>query len=154
MSLQIGDFAPDFTLPSTSGSTFSLSKDGKDKPYIIYFYPKDFTPGCTKEACSFRDNIEDFRNYDIDVLGISTDTVSQHLAFKEKHKLPFELLADVEGKVSKAYKARMPFMNVSKRITYMIDRQHRIVAVYSNLFGAEKHIQQMIDKVKKEKVAS
>ena len=150
MALSVGDFAPDFTLPSTSGSTFGLSKEGQGKPCILYFYPKDFTPGCTKEACSFRDNIQDFAEYDIDVYGISTDSIPKHQEFKAKYKLPFELLADVEGKVSKAYDAKMPFMNVSKRVTYLLDAEHRIVAVYSDMFGAEKHIQKMIKKVKEE----
>lgn len=150
MALPIGEIAPDFTLPSTSGTTFTLSKDGKGKPCILYFYPKDFTPGCTKEACSFRDNIEDFAQYDIDVYGISTDSIPKHQEFKAKHKLPFDLLADVSGKVSKAFDAKMPFVNVSKRITYLLNADHRIVAAYSDMFGAEKHIHQMIEKIKQE----
>ncbi len=148
MALPLRSKAPDFTLQSTNGETFTLSKSAEGKPLILYFYPKDFTPGCTRQACSFRDHFEIFREFDIDVYGISTDTVRQHLQFKAKHSLPFELLADLDGKVSKLYEARMPFLNVSKRITYLLDSEHRIAAAYSNLFGAEQHIKNMIKEVR------
>ena len=152
MALNIGEKAPDFTLPSTSGRSFALNEDAANKPVILYFYPKDFTPGCTREACSFRDNIEDFKEFDIDVYGISTDTIEQHIRFKAKHDLPVDLLSDMDGYVSKKYQARLPFMNISKRITYLLDKDHRIAAVYTNLFGAEKHIHEMIRQLKAETV--
>ncbi|MCA6073398.1 peroxiredoxin [Fulvivirga sedimenti] len=148
MALTLRSKAPDFTLNSTSGEPFTLSKSAEGKPLILYFYPKDFTPGCTRQACSFRDHFDIFRDFEIDVYGISTDTVRQHLEFKEKHALPFDLLADLDGKVSKMYDARMPFVNVSKRITYLLDSDHRIAAVYSNLFGAEQHIKNMINEIR------
>jgi peroxiredoxin Q/BCP len=147
MALQVGAKAPDFTLPSTSGKDFNLSRDAAGKPIILYFYPKDFTPGCTKQACAFRDRFDHFEKLEIDVIGISTDTVRKHQEFKEKYELPFELLADYDGKVSRAFDASMPLVNMSKRITYLLDSDHRVKAVYANLFGAEQHIKAMVKEV-------
>ena len=149
MALKKGTKAPEIKLKSTDGSEFSLSRDMAGKPCIIYFYPKDFTPGCTKEACSFRDNIDFFKNLDVTILGVSRDSVAQHEKFKARYKLPYELLSDMSGKVSKAYDAYVPFLGISKRITYLIDANGKIAAVYSNLLGAEKHIKEMINKLKR-----
>jgi len=148
MALQVGTKAPDFSLPSTSGKDFKLSRDAAGKPIILYFYPKDFTPGCTKQACAFRDQFDQFRDVDIDVIGISRDTIRKHSEFKEKYELPFDLLADLDGKVSRAYDAQMPIVSMSKRITYLLDADHRIKAAYANLFGAEQHIKAMIEEVR------
>lgn len=149
MALSKGSKAPDFSLPSTDGTQFKLS-DHQNEPLLIYFYPLDFTPGCTKEACSFRDNFEFFRNADIKVYGISTDSIDKHLKFREKHRLPFELLSDQSGRVSKLYDAVIPFVGISKRVTYLLNSNHKIVGVYDNLFGYEKHIQEMMKQVKKD----
>lgn len=150
MALKIGEQAPDFKLPDSSGKLCTLSVDFKDKPCIIYFYPKDFTPGCTKEACSFRDNFNLFDKLDIHVIGISTDSAETHKKFKSTFELPFELLADTSGEVSKKYKALVPFINISKRITYLLDANHKIRAVYQELFGYETHIKAMIKSIKEE----
>ncbi len=146
MSLKVGSQAPIFTLPSTSGDDFSLA--GINEPVILYFYPKDFTPGCTKEACSFRDNFDSFKGLDIKILGISTDTISTHQKFKKKHQLPFELLADVTGDVCKKYDALMPFVKIPKRVTYLIDQKGIIRGVHDNLFGYNSHITKMIEMIK------
>ena len=146
MALSLGQSAPHFSLPSTSGTDFSFEKIA-NKACVLYFYPKDFTPGCSKEACDFRDHFDLFKNLDIDVFGISTDSLSTHLKFKNKYQLPFELLSDVEGKVSKLYKARIPILNLSKRVSYLLDKNHTIVAIYENMFGAEKHIRMMLEKI-------
>ena len=148
MALTVGMQAPDFTLPSTTGKRFTLSQHMKGKACILYFYPKDFTPGCTKEACGFRDAFSFFRNMDIDILGISADTVSSHQKFKEKYDLPFELLADVNRKVAKSYQAILPLIGTVRRITYLLGKDHKIAAVYENLFGAEKHVQEMVETIK------
>lgn len=147
MSLPLQSQAPDFTLPSTSGSDFTLSKDVKDTPVILFFYPQDFTPGCTKEACTFRDNFDAFRKFSVPVYGISTDSIASHNKFKQTHDLPFELLSDESARVSKLYKAKMPVLKKSKRITYLLDKDHKIAAVHSDLFGAERHIRKMIDEL-------
>lgn len=148
MALKENSQAPDFTLDSTSGIPFSLSKSAKGKPLVIYFYPKDFTPGCTKEACEFRDSFEFFNGLDIDIYGISRDAVATHHEFRKAHNLPFHLLADEDGKVADLYDASVPIINFTKRITYLLDKNHKVAGVYQNLFGARKHIKEMISKVK------
>ena len=144
MPLKNGTKAPEIELKSTSGDRFVLSKDMAAKACIIYFYPKDFTPGCTEEACTFRDEFSEFRNLDIPVFGISRDSIKTHLRFKEQHKLPFELLSDPSGITCKKYQALVPVIGVPKRITYLIDPQGKIVASYQNMFGAANHIKEMI----------
>ncbi|MDH5365805.1 MAG: peroxiredoxin [Cyclobacteriaceae bacterium] len=151
MAIKTGNKAPDFTLPSTSGEDFVLSKTSKSKACVLYFYPKDFTSGCTKEACSFRDNFEVFENLNINIYGISIDSISTHYKFKSNHNLPFELLSDKEGKVSKLYKAHIPILNISKRVTYLLDENHIITAIYKDMFNAKKHIIKMIEKVNHKK---
>ena len=144
MALKDGTKAPEINLESTSGSTFSLKRDMAGKTCIVYFYPKDFTPGCTEEACSFRDEFSEFRNLEIPVFGISKDSVKTHLRFKAEHKLPFELLSDPTGAVCKKYQALVPVIGLPKRITYLIDSEGRIAASYQNMFGAGQHIKHMI----------
>lgn len=147
MSLQTNDKAPDFTLPSTSGENFKLSDN---VPCIIYFYPKDFTPGCTKEACTFRDGFSELKGFDIDVYGISRDTIPSHEKFKSKNNLQFDLLSDINGNVCKAFDALVPVVKIPKRVTYLIDEDMSIKAVYSDLFGFKKHLTQMISELKVE----
>jgi thioredoxin-dependent peroxiredoxin len=100
--LQPGDQAPDFMLPTDGGGTLSL-KQLRGKPVILYFYPKDDTPGCTTEACGFRDATPDFAKTGATVIGLSRDSTASHDKFKRKHGLPFPLAADVDGKVCEAY---------------------------------------------------
>ena len=102
MSVDVGDRAPSFTLPTDGGGTVSLSKL-KGRKVILYFYPKDDTPGCTKEACGFRDALPDFSTAGAEVIGVSKDSVARHDAFKRKYDLPFTLAADEDGKVVEAY---------------------------------------------------
>ena len=144
MALSINQIAPDFTLPSTTGQNFSLAQTWAQKTGILYFYPKNFTPKCTKEACSFRDEFSFFKELNITVLGISKDSVESHQKFKKAYNLPFDLLSDADGRVSKLYKAYIPFLGMTKRITYLLDQEHRVAAVYESMFGAEQHIRSMI----------
>ena len=148
MALSVNQPAPDFTLPSTSGSDFNLSRDWPQQGGILYFYPKDFTPGCTKEACGFRDEFSAFQDLDITVVGISQDSLDVHQKFKEAHQLPFELLADRDGQVSRLYQARIPFLGVTKRVTYLLDREHRIAAAYEDMFRADRHIRSMFKAIR------
>ncbi|OEK01613.1 peroxiredoxin [Roseivirga sp. 4D4] len=147
MALKPGEKAPNFELKSTSDQNFKLADN---VPCIIYFYPKDFTPGCTEEACSFRDGFAELRNLSIDVYGISKDSISTHKKFREKNKLPFHLLSDPDGKVCKSYQALIPVVRIPKRITYLIDKDMRIKAVYADLFGFKKHLESMIRELKTE----
>ena len=148
MPLKEKEQAPDFTLPSTSGKKFTLSEDLANKPCILFFYPKDFTPTCTKEACEFRDTFAAFRNLDIEVIGISRDDIATHQRFKEQYNLPFQLLADTDGKVAGLYKALIPVVKVTRRVTYLLNKNHRVAAVFENMFTAEKHIATMVERVK------
>ncbi|TAF67756.1 MAG: peroxiredoxin [Cytophagales bacterium] len=148
MALKVGDKAPNFKLASTSGEDFVLDETLQGKPCILYFYPKDFTRGCTAEACDFRDNITFFNQFEVDVLGISRDTIATHQSFRSQYELPFHLLSDKNGKVSAKYNALIPIIGINKRITYLLDTEHTIVAIYDNFFGAKEHIQNMIAKVK------
>lgn len=148
MALKNGTKAPEINLESTSGERFVLSKTMKGRACIIYFYPKDFTPGCTGEACAFRDEFSAFRHLEVPVFGISRDPVSTHQRFKKQHGLPFELLSDPDGSVCKKYQALVPIIGLPKRITYLIDRHGKIAASYQNMFGAADHIRQMIKVLK------
>jgi peroxiredoxin Q/BCP len=149
MALSLGAKAPDFTLPSTSDKKFSLSTDMAGKALILYFYPKDFTPGCTAEACEFRDQFEEFRELEIPVLGISRDDIPTHEKFKKTHRLPFDLLSDESGKVCKAYDALIPLIKMPKRITYLLDKDHKIAGVFSDMFESKGHIDVMLKKLQK-----
>lgn len=148
MALKKGTQAPDFELPSSNGKKFRLSESVKGKPCILYFYPKDFTPGCTKEACDFRDSFSFFKELDIDVVGISRDSVETHQKFVKAHRLPFELLADKNGKVSKQYDALVPIIGVNRRITYLLDQDHKVAETFDNMFAADRHIKRMVEAVK------
>ncbi|MES2388003.1 MAG: peroxiredoxin [Bacteroidota bacterium] len=147
MPLELNSIAPDFTLPSTDGRAFSLEADAKGKALIIYFYPKDFTTGCTAEACEFRDSHSVFKDLDIPVYGISKDNIESHLKFREAYKLPFSLLSDETGKVAKLYKASVPILGITRRISYLLDKRHRIAGIYENFFNGTAHIKEMINSI-------
>jgi peroxiredoxin Q/BCP len=146
----IGKPAPDFTLPSSTGENVSLRQFKGKKTVILYFYPKDETPGCTREACDFRDHTAEFEAAGTVVLGVSTDGVESHQRFKEKHQLPFTLLADVDATVSKqygVYKQRnlygKKYMGI-ERTTFVIDRTGRIAQIYPKV-KVDGHIEQLIE---------
>ncbi|MBD2098227.1 peroxiredoxin [Trichocoleus sp. FACHB-591] len=130
MPLSVGDTAPAFTAKDTNGNTVSLS-DFAGKAVVLYFYPKDDTPGCTKEACSFRDNYSQYQGKDIVVLGVSIDDEASHQQFTEKFNLPFPLLADVNGAITKAYD--VDGGGYAKRVTYVIGSNGTISNVYTTV---------------------
>ncbi|MCS6968188.1 MAG: peroxiredoxin [Cytophagales bacterium] len=144
MALMVGSQAPDFILPAVSGGNFQLYQQMAGKSCILYFYPKDFTTICTAEACSFRDHFEIFRNLNVAVIGISRDSLSTHQRFKAQYQLPFELLSDTEGKVAALYRAVVPIINLPKRITYLLDTTHKIIAVHEGLFDSAQHVRSMV----------
>ena len=149
MALPIGAEAPNFTLPSTSGSTFTLHEEFRGKIGIVYFYPKDFTGGCTAEACSFRDSFAEFRGLDVPVVGISADDVATHVRFRDSLKLPFHLLADTEKIAAKKYDVLAPIIGFVQRVTFLIEENLHIAAVYQDLFDANAHIKQMLAELRK-----
>ena len=146
---KIGTKAPDFTLTDQNGKTHKLSDYG-GKKVVLYFYPKDDTPGCTKEACSFRDNFEDFKKARIIVLGVSVDDETSHAKFADKYKLPFTLLADKDKKVVEKYGVWSEKEMYGKkykgtnRTTFLIDEKGEIVKVYDKV-KPEKHAQEVLD---------
>jgi peroxiredoxin Q/BCP len=132
--LVVGSPAPEFELADQTGQLHSL-EDYRDQWVVLYFYPKDETPGCTTEACEFRDNIFAFRDLNAQILGVSLDDVESHKAFAENHSLPFPLLADTEGDASTAYgvKTRMFGMTVAKRQTFIIGPDGNIAKHYEKV---------------------
>ena len=130
MTLSVGTTAPDFSVKDTQGNTVKLS-DYAGKTVVLYFYPKDDTPGCTKQACSFRDAHLDYQGQEIIVLGISRDDEASHQAFTQKYSLPFPLLADTDGALTTAYD--VDGGGYAKRVTYVVDGEGTIVKVYSTV---------------------
>ena len=130
MTLSAGTTAPTFTTVDDEGNSVSLS-DFQGKTVVLYFYPKDDTPGCTKQAQSFRDNIAEYQNKDMVVLGVSRDDQASHQKFKEKYGLPFKLLVDSDGAITQAYD--VDGGGYAKRVTYIIDGSGIITTVDSNV---------------------
>lgn len=132
----IGRTAPDFTLPSSTGEPISLKQFKGKKTVILYFYPKDETPGCTKEACGFRDSFSEFEKHNAVILGVSNDPMEAHHKFRDKHHLPFPLLSDEDAAVSKlygVYKQKNLYGKKSlgiERTTFVIDRTGRVAQIY------------------------
>lgn len=130
MPLTVGTKAPGFTVKDTQGNTVSLS-DYAGKTVVLYFYPKDDTPGCTKEACSFRDNYSVYQGKDVAVFGVSGDDESSHQAFTSKFNLPFPLLADTNKTIMQSYD--VDGGGYAKRVTYIIDGSGTISHVYTTI---------------------
>ena len=136
--LSIGQPAPDFTLKTTTGDTFRLSEQ-RGRHVVLYFYPKDDTPGCTAEACSFRDQYEDFLELGADVVGISSDSEASHQKFTQKHRLPFPLLADGGGQVRKLYEVPRALLGLLPgRVTFVIDKAGVIQYIFNSLSGGHR----------------
>jgi peroxiredoxin Q/BCP len=131
MTLEQGALAPDFTLPTDGGASVTLSAL-RGRPVVVYFYPKDDTSGCTKEACGFRDALPDFSGLDAAIIGVSRDSVASHDKFKAKYELPFTLAADVDGAVCEAYGTWVEksmywrkYMGI-ERATFLVDAEGRL----------------------------
>lgn len=138
--LEVGIEAPKFSLQDQDGKLRSLA-DFRGDWVLLYFYPKDETPGCTEEACAIRDAWTDFQDAGITVLGVSHDTVESHKSFAENHRLPFLLLADPKKEVIKLYKSEAGFL--TRRTSYLIDPQGKIVKTYPSVEPAE-HAQEIL----------
>ena len=132
--LAVGQPAPEFELPDQDGQLHSL-EDYRDRWVVLYFYPKDETPGCTTEACEFRDNIFAYQEMNAQILGVSLDDVESHKSFAENHELPFPLLADTEGAAAEAYGVKTKFagMTVAKRQTFIIDPNGNLAKHYEKV---------------------
>ncbi len=144
--LKVGELAPDFILVSQDGKTVRLSDFKGKSNVVLYFYPKDFTPGCTKEACSFRDHLESFKRLNTEVLGVSADDEESHRGFQKKHNLNFTLLADPERKVIELYGVK-GFLGWAKRLTFLIDRNGVIRKIYPDV-DVSVHSEEVLASVK------
>ncbi len=138
--VKVGDVAPDFTLQSQTGNMVSLKNFLGKRGIVLYFYPKDNTPGCTTEACSFRDSYEVFKNAGADVVGVSSDTPESHQQFAKQHHLLFTLLSDTNGDVRKLYGVPATLGLLPGRVTYILDKQGVVRHIFSSQFTPEKHI--------------
>jgi peroxiredoxin Q/BCP len=140
MAIQIGDTAPDFTLPNQTGEPVTLSSFRGQKVVVLYFYPKDDTPGCTAESCAFRDSYEDFVAAGAEVIGISSDSTASHQAFASKYNLPFNLVSDAGAAVRKAYGVPATLGLLPGRVTYVIDQAGVVRHLFNSQFNATGHV--------------
>jgi peroxiredoxin Q/BCP len=142
--IEVGDTAPDFTLPSQSGDEVKLSDLLAERAVVLYFYPKDQTPGCTAEACAFRDSYDVFKEAGAEVVGISSDSVESHEGFAQRNRLPFVLLSDKGGKIRKRYGVRATLGILPGRVTYVIDRERVVRHVFSSQMDTERHVREAL----------
>jgi peroxiredoxin Q/BCP len=146
---EVGEAAPDFSLPDAKLQQHKLA-DYSGKWLVLYFYPKNDTPGCTKEACAFRDDLFQLEKLSATVVGVSVDDTDSHAEFARKYNLPFPLLSDKDGKVADSYGAltNLGIIKIAKRYTYLIDPKGKIAKVYLSV-DTSRHSQEIIDDLKK-----
>jgi thioredoxin-dependent peroxiredoxin len=142
LTVKVGDKAPDFTLPSQMGDNVTLSEFLGKKNIVLYFYPKDETVGCTKEACKFRDSYEELTNLGAEVLGVSGQSVESHKSFASHYGLPFILLSDVGNKVRELYGVPSTMGILPGRVTYIIDKKGVVRHIFNSQTQAERHVEE------------
>ncbi|MFB3889092.1 MAG: peroxiredoxin [Candidatus Bathyarchaeia archaeon] len=142
MPVKIGDKAPDFTLPSQLGDNVTLSEFFGKKNVILYFYPKDETTGCTREACAFRDSYEVFTQLGAEVLGVSAQSVESHKSFASHHGLPFILLSDEKNEVRRLYGVPSSMGLIPGRVTYIIDKKGIVRHIFNSQLQPERHVEE------------
>jgi peroxiredoxin Q/BCP len=148
-TVKVGDVAPEFDLPDRSGHRVRLSEFRGKRAVVLYFYPKDDTPGCTKEACSFRDNYQAFTDAGAEVIGVSSDSEASHQKFADKFKLPFTLVADAGGSVRKRYGVPATLGLLPGRVTFVIDREGRVRHVFNSQLQATRHVDEALAVLKR-----
>ena len=146
---EVGSVAPGFELPSQSGALVSLEESLGKRPVVLFFYPKDDTPGCTRQVCAFRDDHEEFARLDAEVIGISSDPVGSHERFARRHDLPFTLLSDEGGRVRELYGVPTTLGLFPGRVTYVIDREGVVRHVISSQLGVTRHVEEALDALRK-----
>ncbi len=144
MAVKVGDKAPDFTLPSQMGDNVTLSEYFGKKNIILYFYPKDESPGCTREACTFRDSYDVFTSLGAEVLGVSSQSVESHKSFATHHGLPFILLSDAKNEIRKLYGVPATMGIIPGRVTFIIDKKGVVRHVFSSQYQPGKHIEEAL----------
>jgi peroxiredoxin Q/BCP len=149
MELKIGDKIPNFTAKDTNGNDFDSQEILGKKPLVIYFYPKDNTPGCTAQACSFRDQYEDFKDLGAEVIGISSDSIVSHQKFTQQYQLPFILLSDSDKKIRKLFGVPAGLFGILPgRVTYVADKTGTIIMVFDSMM-ATRHIPKALEAIRK-----
>ena len=143
--LKPGDAAPDFTLSTQTGDSWSLHEQLQEGPVVLFFYPKDDTPICTAEACAFRDRHEVFVGKGARVVGVSSDSVSSHQSFANRHDLPFTLLSDLGGEVRALFGVKKTLGFVDGRVTFIIDKSAVVRHVHAAAFGAKGHVDSALE---------
>lgn len=146
--LKKGNKIPEITLKDQNGRDVSL-QNFKGRPLVVYFYPKDETPGCTAEACSFRDHYEEFKAAGAEVIGISRDSVASHQSFAQKRKLPFILLSDEKGQALKAFDIKTGLFGLFGRVTFIIDKEGMVTHSFESNLNIQKHIKESLKYIKK-----
>lgn len=150
MAIKTGDKCPSFTLRDQDGRTFNIDEEIGKENLVIYFYPKDDSPGCTKQACSFRDSFEDFKDAGARVIGISSDDEASHKKFAAKHNLPFTLLADSNKQVRKKFGVPTNLLGlIPGRVTYIVDMDGIVRGVFNSQIQFDKHITEALNVLKK-----
>jgi thioredoxin-dependent peroxiredoxin len=144
MAIKVGDKAPDFTLTSQKGTPVNLKDYIGKKNVVLYFYPKDDTPGCTAEACAFRDTYEVFTDAGAEVIGVSVDTSQSHQQFANKYQLPFTLLSDTENKVRQLYGVPATLFVLPGRVTYVIDKQGIVRHIFDSMLNFKAHVEEAL----------
>ena len=148
MALQVGDKIPIFSAKDNDGNDFDSAAIVGKKPVVFYFYPKDNTPGCTAQACSFRDQYEDFKDLGAEVIGISSDSIASHEKFIQKYKLPFILLSDSDKKIRSLFGVKPDLFGLLPgRVTYVVDKNGMIQLVFDSLV-ATNHIPRALEMIK------
>ncbi len=146
--IKVGDDAPDFNLKNQRGESISLKEFLGKKAVVLFFYPKDNSPGCTKEACKFRDSYEDFKDSGAEVLGISSQSEESHSIFSTSFNLPFSLLSDEDGKVRSLYGVPSSLGLIPGRVTYVIDKAGIVRHIFSSQLDPERHVEEALQILK------
>jgi thioredoxin-dependent peroxiredoxin len=141
---KVGDKAPNFEAKDENGQAVKLTDFAGKQAVLVYFYPKDDTPGCTKQACGLRDSLDSLKTQGVAVLGVSRDDAESHKKFKAKHNLNFPLLVDTDGKLTEAFGAGMEGRKMSRRVSFLIDKSGKIVHVTDSP-SADKHLAEMTE---------
>ena len=150
MNIDIGDVFPDFILSDENGDEFDLDRDFTNSYLVLYFYPKDETPGCTKQACYFKDFYEDFKKFDCEIIGLSSDNNNSHAKFKNNYSLPFKLLSDKNSRLRKELKLPKDFFGLSPgRITFLINKNKKILFIHRSSLNMKSHINSVLRYLKK-----
>jgi peroxiredoxin Q/BCP len=143
--IKIGSSIPAFTLPDQNGDLFDIKSVLGEKNLVIYFYPKDDSPGCTAQACQFRDQFEVFKETNSVVIGISSQSVESHKAFAQKHRLSFTLLSDLENKVRKQFGVPTNLLGLLPgRVTYIVDKMGKVIYIFNSQIQATKHVSEAL----------